>query len=168
MFNEIFNDTQMIQLQNLLRQNRQTITCAESCTGGLIASMITEHSGSSDIFNGSIVSYSNEVKMSELQVKKEHLENFGAVSIEVVQDMLQGVLRKFKADFAIAVSGVAGPTGGTKNKPVGTVIIGISAPNNCTVVKQYHFKGNRKEVQIQTAKESFRKILNFLEKPLTN
>ena len=167
MYDDIFNDEQMLQLQTLLRERKETITCAESCTGGLVASMITEQSGSSDIFHGSIVSYSNEVKIDELNVKKENLENFGAVSTEVVSDMLDGVLAKFKADYAIAISGIAGPTGGTPTKPVGTVVIGISASNAYKMVKVYHFSGTRKEVQIQAAKKSLKKILNLFEKPLT-
>lgn len=168
MYDDIFNQTDMQRLQDMLRKNRQTITTAESCTGGLIASMITELSGSSDVFNGSIVSYSNEVKMSELGVKQENLQKDGAVSISVVEDMLDGVKAKFKAQWAIAVSGVAGPTGGSKGKPVGTVVIGISTPNAHKIVEVHHFDGNRKEVQIQTAKISLKKIINLLEKPLTN
>ena len=167
MFDEIFNETQMLELQDLLRKNHKTITCAESCTGGLIASMITEISGSSDVFNGSIVSYSNEIKMQELGVTSFHLEQFGAVSQEVVESMLDGVLVKFKADYAIAVSGIAGPNGGTKNKPVGTVVIGISSSNAYKKVVTYHFSGNRKAVQIQTAKTALQNLLNLVKKDLT-
>ena len=141
MFNDIFSETTMIELQTLLRANNQTITTAESCTGGLIASMITKISGSSDIFNGSIVTYSNKIKNQELNVKNETLEKFGAVSIEVVNEMLNGVISKFDANFAIAISGIAGPNGGTKNKPVGTVVIGISDSNNHKIVNIYNFKG---------------------------
>ena len=93
MFNHIFNEDDMIKLQTLLRANNQTITTAESCTGGLVASMITKISGSSDIFNGSIVTYSNKIKNQELHVKNKTLEKFGAVSIEVVDEMLIGVLK---------------------------------------------------------------------------
>lgn len=168
MYDTIFNVAQMQELQDILRERKETITTAESCTGGLIASMITELSGSSDIFHGSIVSYSNEVKMQELNVKKEHLEKFGAVSVPVVEDMLDGIKAKFKAEWAIAVSGVAGPTGGSEEKPVGTVVIGISAPNAHKIVEVVHFEGSRKEVQIQTAKISLKKIINLLKKPLTN
>lgn len=130
MFNDIFNETDMIELQVILKANEQTITTAESCTGGLVASMITKISGSSEIFNGSIVSYSNKIKNQELNVKNETLEKFGAVSVEVVNEMLNGVINKFDANFAIAISGIAGPNGGTKNKPVGTVVIGVGDSNN--------------------------------------
>src|SRR5574344_2224899 len=121
-----FSKKNMIKLQKLLRKSKKTITTAESCTGGLVASMITKISGSSDIFNGSIVTYSNKIKNQELNVRNETLERFGAVSIEVVNEMLDGAISKFEADFAIAISGIAGPSGGNEKKPVGTVVIGIS------------------------------------------
>lgn len=166
MFNDIFSETTMIELQTLLRANNQTLTTAESCTGGLIASMITKISGSSDIFNGSIVTYSNKIKNQELNVKNETLEKFGAVSIEVVNEMLNGVISKFDANFAIAISGIAGPNGGTKNKPVGTVVIGISDSNNHKIVNIYNFKGSREDIQIQAAKVALREIYKFVQNSL--
>lgn len=101
-----FSKKDMIKLQNLLRKSKKTITTAESCTGGLVASIITKISGSSDIFNGSIVTYSNSIKNKELGVLNESLDKFGAVSKQVVSEMLDGVLKKFEANFAIAISGV--------------------------------------------------------------
>lgn len=166
MYNDIFNENDMITLQELLRANKYTITSAESCTGGLVASMITKISGSSDIFNGSIVTYSNKIKNQELKVKNETLEKFGAVSCEVVNEMLDGVIMKFDADYAIAISGIAGPTGETKNKPVGTVVIGISDKKAHKNVNIYYFKGTREEVQIQAAKCSLKEILKFLQNTL--
>jgi nicotinamide-nucleotide amidase len=166
MFNDIFNENDMITLQALLKANKLTITTAESCTGGLVASMITKISGSSEIFNGSIVSYSNKIKNQELNVKNETLETFGAVSCEVVNEMLEGVINKFHADFAIAISGIAGPNGGSKQKPVGTVVIGISDCNAHKIVNVYNFLGSREEVQIQAAKHSLKEILKFLQKSL--
>ena len=166
MFNDIFTETTMIELQTLLRANNQTITTAESCTGGLIASMITKISGSSDIFNGSIVTYSNKIKNQELNVKNETLEKYGAVSCEVVNEMLNGVISKFDANFAIAISGIAGPNGGTKNKPVGTVVIGISDSNNHKIVNIYNFKGSREDIQIQAAKVALREIYKFVQNSL--
>lgn len=166
MFNDIFSETTMIELQTLLRANNQTITTAESCTGGLVASMITKISGSSDIFNGSIVTYSNKIKNQELNVKNETLEKFGAVSIEVVNEMLNGVISKFDTNFAIAISGIAGPNGGTKNKPVGTVVIGISDSNNHKIVNIYNFKGSREDIQIQAAKVALREIYKFVQNSL--
>lgn len=168
MFKKIFNKKDMIELQDILRNNKKTITTAESCTGGLVASMITKVSGSSDIFNGSIVSYSNKIKNQELNVNNETLEKFGAVSTEVVNEMLDGAIKKFEADFAIAISGIAGPTGATKNKPVGTVVIGISDANNAKIIDTFYFKGTREEVQIQAAKTALKKILKFVKKTLDN
>lgn len=166
MFNNIFDENKMQELQILLRENKKTVTCAESCTGGLLASMITELSGSSDIFNGSIVSYSNEIKNKKLNVKIKNLEKFGAVSTQVVEDMIDGSIQMFDADFALATSGIAGPTGATKNKPVGTVVIGVGAKNGDKIVDVYHFDGNRKEVQIQAAKTTFKIFLKFFQKTL--
>ncbi|WP_072682703.1 CinA family protein [Arcobacter sp. LA11] len=166
MYDFIFNEEEMILFQNQLRNHKKTITSAESCTGGLIASMITEISGSSDIFNGSIVTYSNNIKTQELEVKKSTLLEHGAVSIEVVEEMLTGVIKKFNADLAIAVSGIAGPNGGTKSKPVGTVVIGIKGKNIGQNIEICTFDGTRKEVQIQAAKYSLKKISKFFQKTL--
>lgn len=165
MFNSIFNKEDMIKLQNILRKHNLSITTAESCTGGLVAHLITQISGSSDIFDGAIVSYSNKIKNKELEVKNETLEKYGAVSKEVVTQMLDGVLKKFDAKAAIAISGIAGPTGGTRQKPVGTVIIGI-AYNKQRIIDSYHFKGSREEIQYQAAKTSLKEILKFFQKTL--
>lgn len=164
MFEKIFNQKKMLALQNILIEKNHTITCAESCTGGLLASYITENSGSSSIFKGSIVTYCNEIKEQELDVKKETMMKYGVVSCEVVEQMCQGVLKKFNANYSIAISGIAGPTGGTKNKPVGTVALGIMGINNIKDISIYHFSGNRKEVQIQAAKTALNTIFEILSK----
>lgn len=163
MYETIFNDTDMVKLQNILKKNNKTITCAESCTGGLASYLITKISGSSDIFNGSIISYSNEVKNKELNVEKMILDKHGAVSFEVVSQMLSGVKEKFNANYALAISGIAGPNGGSNSKPVGTVIIGIMLDTGEKHIEEFHFKGNRNEVQIQAAKTTLKRILNFLQ-----
>lgn len=168
MNNEIFTQIDMIELQDLLRKHKKSITCAESCTGGLVASMITKISGSSDIFNGSIVTYSNEIKHKELNVKNSTLENYGAVSIETVNEMLDGVIEKFAANFAIAISGIAGPNGGTQTKPVGTVVIGYCDDKAHKTTKIYHFKGSREEIQKQACNLSLKEISNFIKKTLDN
>ncbi|HKM18907.1 MAG TPA: CinA family protein [Aliarcobacter sp.] len=165
---KIFSKKDMIKLQTLLRKSKKTITTAESCTGGLVASMITQISGSSDIFNGSIITYSNKIKNQELGVLNSTLEEFGAVSKEVVKEMIEGVLKKFEASFAIAISGVAGPNGGTKHKPVGTVIIGIANNNNIKKIKIYHLKGSRISIQKQSANIALSKILKFVSKTIDN
>lgn len=111
-------------LVNLLQSNNKTIASAESCTGGLIASEITKIAGSSQVYPGSIISYSNQAKHDLLAVSKQKLAQHGAVSAEVVEAMMQGCFKQFKCDYAIAVSGIAGPGGGSEEKPVGTVFIG--------------------------------------------
>lgn len=161
-----FTQNDMIELQNLLRDNNKTITTAESCTGGLISNKITKISGSSDIFNGASITYSNKIKNQELNVKNTTLEKHGAVSIQVVEEMLKGVLKKYEADYAIAVSGIAGPNGGSKNKPVGTVVVGISDCNGHKIVTVEHFSGNREEVQDNAANYALKKISNFLRQTL--
>lgn len=166
MYDDIFNENDMIKLQDILRQRNKSITTAESCTGGLISHMITKIPNSSDIFNGAIVSYSNKIKNQELNVKNITLENYGAVSSEVVGQMLEGIVQKLDADYAIAVSGIAGPSGGTKTKPVGTVVIGCIGPFGIKEIDIYHFKGRREEVQIQAAKKALQKIYKFIQKTI--
>jgi nicotinamide-nucleotide amidase len=111
------------RLVQLLNEQGKTLTTAESCTGGLIASMITEVAGASHCFHAGIVSYSNAVKASVLNVNQDTLDTYGAVSKEVVIEMLSGALKLSAADYGIAVSGIAGPDGGSDDKPVGTVWI---------------------------------------------
>ncbi len=157
-------DLMIQQLQDILIQNNETITCAESCTGGQIASKITSISGSSSVFKGSIVTYCNEIKEQELGVEKQTMIDHGAVSIQTVQEMLEGVLKKFDANYAIAVSGVAGPNGGTKDKPVGTVVIGVLSSFGRKKIETYHFEGGRHEVQQQAVEQSFSLIFEILRK----
>ncbi len=167
MFDYIFDSNDLITLQQILKERNETITTAESCTGGMIAHMITSVSGASDIFHGGLISYSNEVKEKELNVSKDTMIKFGVVSEEVVSEMLDGAISKFEADYAIAVSGVAGPTGGTKDKPVGMVVIGISSKKTGEKeVEVCRFDGDRKSIQTQATKESLKKIFKFLQKTL--
>ena len=165
MYNDIFNTQDMINLQTILKQTNSTITCAESCTGGLCASMITKISGSSSIFRGSVVTYCNNIKEQELSVQKETMIKYGAVSKQTVSQMLEGVLKKFDANYAIAISGIAGPNGGSSEKPVGTIVIGVASKKE-KIINIYHFKGNREEVQIQAAKSAFKNIFDFFLKTL--
>jgi nicotinamide-nucleotide amidase len=118
---------------------------AESCTGGNIAHSITAVAGSSAVFAGTIVSYSNEVKHNVLGVKQETLNEYGAVSGQTVEQMLSGACRVLDTDCAVATSGIAGPGGGTPDKPVGTVWIGAKSPQGIEV-REYHFPGNRERV----------------------
>ncbi len=129
-----------------LTQKSQTISFAESCTGGRIASKFTAISGASQVLNGSCITYSNQIKQQWLGVKHSTLENFGAVSEACVLEMLTGIQIMANSDYTIAVSGIAGPSGGTEFKPVGTVYIGILTPIDKEV---YHclFEGTREEIQ---------------------
>ncbi len=127
---------------NILRERGMTLVTAESCTGGNIARLITAVPGSSDYFKGSVVAYSNEVKVGILGVEKELIGRVGAVSREVVIAMAEGVREKLNGTWAVAVSGVAGPSGGTENKPVGTAWIAVSGPHG-SVAEQIAFIAGR-------------------------
>jgi nicotinamide-nucleotide amidase len=145
----------------LLLAKGKTIATAESCTGGYIASQITMVPGSSAYYNGSVVSYTYESKQAVLGVKQETLDNFGAVSEETVREMLLGVCAKLGTDYALATSGIAGPGGGTPDKPVGTVWIAYGAPTDIRT-KKLSFRGNRNQnIQLTAlmALELFRRYL---------
>ncbi len=126
----------------LLKEKQKTLSTAESCTGGYIAHLITSIAGSSEYFEGSVVSYSNNVKMNVLHVPETALTEHGAVSREVVEAMAQGAKELIKTDYAVATSGIAGPTGGTDEKPVGTTWIAVATPDK-TVSKLFHFGEHR-------------------------
>jgi nicotinamide-nucleotide amidase len=144
-------ETQTLEevLGNLLIKKNKTISIAESCTGGYISHLITSIPGSSAYYLGSITSYSNEIKEKELAVKKSNLDKYGAVSKQVVEEMVVGVKDKFKSDYAIATSGIAGPSGGSAEKPVGTIWIAISTPNG--VLSKKFILGNNRERNIKRA-----------------
>lgn len=146
---------------NLLKQRGQTLATAESCTGGAVAQRITTVAGSSAYFRGSVIAYSNEVKENILGVKKETLAKCGAVSEETVREMAVNVRKKLKADYSIAVSGIAGPDGGTNEKPVGTVWIAVASPKNI-IAKKFQF-GNNRLVNIERAVIT---ALNMLRKAI--
>jgi len=137
-----------IEIIKHLKKNAQTITFAESCTGGRIASEFTAISGASSVLGGSCVTYSNAIKSEWLGVSEKTLVHYGAVSKECVQEMLTGIIKLAHANYAIAVSGIAGPTGGSIEKPVGTVYIGIRNNQNF-IINRYLFQGDRKAVQTQ-------------------
>lgn len=146
------------QLIKLLIRQKLTLATAESCTGGLIAKLITDVPGSSEVFIGGVVSYSNAMKIKWLGVRPETLEQFGAVSAQTVHEMVAGIKKQTKADLAIAVSGIAGPSGGTPEKPVGTVFIGIAVREQ-QILRQYLFQGSRSQVRRQTATQAAELLL---------
>jgi nicotinamide-nucleotide amidase len=136
------NDTLENIVGSLLKERKQTISTAESCTGGYISHLITSIPGSSDYYVGSVITYSYEIKTLELNVNADLLNMKGAVSQEVVEQMASAVRKKFKTDYSIAVSGIAGPSGGTPEKPVGTVWIAIATPQR-VFSKRFQFANNR-------------------------
>ena len=133
-----------------LQKRGETIVFAESCTGGLLSSLITSISGSSQVFKGSIVSYSNELKKSLLNISEDHLRKYGAVSEETAEAMAINAKEKLDADWAISISGIAGPKGGTKDKPVGLVHISIAGPNDHITNIRKIFNSTRNRIEIQT------------------
>ena len=138
----------------------KTLVTAESLTGGGIGSSLTAISGSSAVYKGGVISYTNEVKAKILGVPKETLEEYGAVSAPVAEAMAQGVRRLLEADIAVSVTGLAGPGGDEYGNPVGTVFIGYCDERQA-VVKHCHFDGNRDDVRNQTIEEALKLVLEM-------
>ncbi len=149
-------------IQDWMIQHKKTVACAESCTGGLLASHLTAVPGSSAYFLGSIVAYSNRLKEAALQVSSQTLDTKGAVSLEAVQEMWAGVLKLTGADLAVAVSGIAGPSGGTPDKPVGTVFYAIGFKNKTPEVGSFHYAGPRNLIILRTTRRLLALIWNQL------
>jgi nicotinamide-nucleotide amidase len=145
----------------LLLKKKQTLATAESCTGGLVAHLITGIAGSSDYYKGSVIAYSNDIKQMELGVKESSLIKYGAVSEQVVKEMAAGIQKKFKTDFAIATSGIAGPGGATAEKQVGTTWIAIATPEKVSAEK--FLFGENRERNIRKAAIT---ALNMLRKEI--
>jgi len=137
-------------LQQLCIEKAVSVAVAESCTAGLIASKLTAVSASSSYFKGGIVAYQNEIKTKILGVSQSIIDEKTEVSAEVVKQMAKSVLEKFDADFAIATSGYAGPTGGTNKNPIGTVFIAIASVEG-VVVSRFVFSGNRQYIVNQAS-----------------
>jgi len=150
-------------VSDLLRANKQTLSLAESCTGGYISSLITAIPGASDIFKGAIVPYTNTAKNELLNVDQKIFLTSGAVSRECVEQLAKNVLKKFKSDYSIAVSGIAGPTGGTIEKPVGLVWIAIANAEKTQSFK-FIFGDNRQRNIIMTAQTSLNLLRKFILK----
>lgn len=138
------------ELKDLFVKNKQTLALAESCTGGALASKLTAVPGASEFFLGSIVAYCNQLKQKALRVSLETLNSRGAVSQEVVQEMLEGLFQVTNADWGIAVSGIAGPSGGSESKPVGTVWVAIGKRDKDPEAVCYKFDGSRARVIEET------------------
>ena len=151
------------KIVRLLAKRKKTLALAESCTGGFIAHQITNVPGASEIFPGGVVAYGNEAKRKFLGVRAETLKKHGAVSEAVAREMAEGARKKFGADFAIAVTGIAGPGGGSKAKPVGTVFIALAGGFETVAVQKLNCFGREKFKQV-TANQAFELLLSQFTK----
>lgn len=150
------------QLAKLLRERDQRVCTAESCTGGLIAKSMTDLAGSSDWFDRGFVTYSNQAKSDMLGVPESIIAEYGAVSEAVAVAMASGALRHSQADYAVAVTGVAGPGGGSEDKPVGTVWIAVAAPAQLQA-RLFQFDGDRAAVRAATLQDALQLLLRSIE-----
>jgi PncC family amidohydrolase len=155
--------TKISAINQKLSQENLKITCAESCTGGLLSGLFTEIEGSSKIFDRGFVVYSNQSKIDLLNVDKKLLEEFGAVSEEVALAMARGALENSQANIAIAITGIAGPTGATLDKKVGTIFIAL-VTKNFNQVEKFIFGNNRNKNRNLTLENSLIMLENFLQK----
>jgi nicotinamide-nucleotide amidase len=150
-----------LEIGDLLRKYKLTMGAVESATGGLISHMITNIPGSSDFYQGSITSYSNEIKMNLVGVKKETLEKFGAVSAQTAEEMAAGGRKALCVDICVADTGIAGPTGATKGKPLGLFYIGLSTKDG-TFNRKHLFTGNRELNKQQAAETALAWVKEYL------
>ncbi len=151
-----------LKIVKLLTKKKLTVSFAESCTGGLLASSITSISGSSKIFNMGLVTYSNNTKVKLLKVPKKTITKYGAVSYETCLSMVKNLSKTSKSNISISITGVAGPNGGTKEKPVGLVYIGLKKGSKIIVKKNYFKSKKRISIQKATVKQALKMILNIL------
>ena len=151
-----------LKIVKLLTRKKQTVSFAESCTGGLLASSITSISGSSKVFNMGLITYSNNAKVKLLKVPKKTITKYGAVSYETCLSMVKNLSKISRSNISISITGVAGPNGGTKEKPVGLVYVGLKKGSK-TIIKKNLFK-SKKRVSIQkaTVNQALKMILNIL------
>jgi len=150
------------RIGRLLRDKNLRLATAESCTGGLIGDRVTNVPGSSDYFLGGVIAYANQVKMGQLGVNQETLERHGAVSEATVCEMAQGVRAALSAEVGLSVSGIAGPGGGSADKPVGLTWIGLSAPG-VEWARRFVFQGDRLAVKRQAAQAALELLLEYLQ-----
>jgi len=151
-----------LELAPRLIENNKVLATAESCTGGWIAKTLTDIDGSSQWFDCAIVTYSNKAKVNLLGVQELALDSHGAVSQSVVKEMVLGLLDRSDANIGISVSGIAGPGGGTQNKPVGTVWIAWAKPGQLIEAVRFQFKGDREAVRLQAVYEALKGIERLL------
>lgn len=158
------DDTLERVVVDLLKKNDCTLATAESCTGGLIANRITNVPGASEVFLEGMITYSNESKIKRLGVSEDTLRRYGAVSSQTAEEMVRGILKESGAHIGIGVTGIAGPGGGTPDKPVGLVYIGIGSKNGDIKVVKYNFYGNREQIKFSVANAALDNIRRLLIK----
>lgn len=144
-----------------LNRKQEMVAVAESCTGGMLAQYFTQLSGSSNWFDCGFITYSNQSKQNLLNVPEKLINEFGAVSQEVAQAMVRGVLQKSSAKYALSITGIAGPEGGTEYKPVGTVFIGFGTEEQIFSEK-FHFDGDREHIRFLSVESAMLVIARFL------
>ncbi|MFC6988894.1 CinA family protein [Haloplanus sp. GCM10025708] len=157
------------ELGEILDAATHTIAVAESLTGGLVGSLLTDVPGSSDYFDRSLVTYSNDAKQSELAVSRESLDEHGAVSAPVAREMAQGIRDVARTTWGVSTTGIAGPTGGTEEKPVGLVFVGVAyagewgTEESFTAAERYVFDGDRRDVKEASAKQVLRDVRDAVD-----
>ena len=152
------------ELGELLKLKDYSFTCAESCTGGWVGHALTSIPGSSEWFGSSFVTYSYEAKTQILGVSSQDLDSFGAVSEEIVEQMVSGALDKSGADVGVAISGIAGPDGGTDTKPVGTVCFAWKINGQEIITSAEHFSGDRNEVRYSSVERALMGTIELIKK----
>ena len=150
-----------VEIGRLLMQRALKLGLAESCTGGLVGHLITNVPGSSEYFMGGVISYAYEAKVSILGVSWNTLKNYGAVSHETVLEMARGAKKIFNVDVAVSISGIAGPGGGSEDKPVGTTWVGLVATDG-EWTREFHFDGDREENKASSADAALQMLLDYL------
>ena len=165
---ELLKETEKLSLalKEILLKSGKTVSAAESCTGGLVARIITEVPGSSEYFKGGVVSYTNEIKMKFLNVRRKTLNDFTAVSAQTATEMADGIRRGMDTSFGLAVTGIAGPGGATENNPVGSVYMAIASDSSETKVYHKIFPGDRAAVRAGAAHFILLSLLEILKSPL--
>jgi PncC family amidohydrolase len=160
-------ESQVVSIIPVLRDKKLTLGFAESCTGGLLSSAVTAQVGVSDVFIGSIISYDNRIKQQYLNVSEEVLQAHGAVSAQVAVQMAEQLCLSMQTSLAVSITGIAGPGGGTADKPVGTVFIAVaglqSAGQRPTALCKYSFAGNRRQVQLQSCLAALKQLRDFMK-----
>ena len=159
----IDDETLPIKVGKVLQEKRQTLAAAESCTGGMIGAMLTDAAGSSAYFWGSLVSYHNHVKQNVLGVEEQVLRDYGAVSTQCAIQMAEGARKQAGTDWAVSVTGIAGPGGATETKPVGFVCIAVAGPDGTTAKEHQIWHGDRAQIRLRAAKTALHDLLQRIQ-----